>query len=181
MKDKVILGIGAHADDLELGMGGFMAKYPVEMFVYGNGRGDPLDQRFDTIPILEITQAIEAKIAEVKPEIVFTHSIHDVNKDHRIIHEATMVACRPLPDSTVKEIYCYEVTPYDDFKPNTWLEINGIEKGYKWNSFVQQYGIESRREPHPRSFGGVKALAEYRGLQVGVIYAEAYECIRRVM
>ena len=33
-----------------------------------------------------------------KPEIVYTHNISDINHDHQIAAEATMIACRPKPE-----------------------------------------------------------------------------------
>jgi len=67
------------------------------------------DQKFDTVPILDINRIIEGEIDRFRPEIAYTHSQHDVNKDHRIVFEATLVACRPVPGSSVKRLLSYEV------------------------------------------------------------------------
>lgn len=48
--------------------------------------GDFPDNRMDTIPLLEITQAVETLVAKHQPEMVFTHHAGDVNIDHRRLH-----------------------------------------------------------------------------------------------
>jgi len=180
-----VLVVCAHPDDEILSMDGTIAclkekGYDVEVFIYGKGRGDELDQRFDTIPLLEITQEIEKKIDTYKPAIIYTHSKNDLNKDHRIIYQATVTACRPLPESSVKEIYSYEVTPYEDFKPNVWVKLSTKQISAKWSAFLDLYGGEQREYPHPRSWTAIEAQAQYRGMQCGVEYAEAFELVRMI-
>jgi LmbE family N-acetylglucosaminyl deacetylase len=40
----------------------------------------------DTIPFLDITQAVEKHIAEIQPNIIYTHHVGDLNIDHQITH-----------------------------------------------------------------------------------------------
>src|SRR6185295_6403355 len=54
------------------------------------------DQRLDTLPLLEITERVEAVVREIAPEVVYTHHWGDLNRDHRIVSEAVQVACRPV-------------------------------------------------------------------------------------
>jgi LmbE family N-acetylglucosaminyl deacetylase len=186
-----ILYIGAHPDDVELGCAGTMARFKAEgkkvrVFVYGKGRGDKLDQRFDTIPLLEITQTIEKEIALFKPDTVFTHNEEDLNKDHRTIYQATLTACRPMPEFCVKEIYSYEVVSSSEWRctqgimVDTWIDITPYMED-KIELLKDWYDEEMREWPHPRSYEGVKVLAKYRGMQVGVPFAEGFRCIRRVL
>ena len=65
--------------------------------------------RFDTIPIIEINKLIEKKIAEFKPDSVFTHSLNDANSDHRISFQSTVMSTRPGVLNTVRDVYSYEV------------------------------------------------------------------------
>ena len=53
------------------------------------------DQKLDTLPILDITQWIEAILDGFRPQVIFTHHRGDINRDHRIVHEATLTAARP--------------------------------------------------------------------------------------
>src|SRR3990172_4627892 len=111
---SVILVVAAHPDDEVLGVGGTTARLRAEGHtvydcIIGKGRGDQLDQKFDTQPLLHYIQLIEAWIQELQPEIVYSHCWEDLNRDHRIIAEAVEVATRPLPGSTVKEVYAFEI------------------------------------------------------------------------
>jgi len=183
-----ILAVASHPDDIELGCWATLKKLEpevscIERFVYGQGRGTPSDQKFDRIALKDVIQEIETRIYSIKPDVVFTHYAYDLNRDHRIISEATMAACRPVPGCPVKEIYQYEVpssTEWSEktFTPNTWVEVTDfIDK--KVNVLLAFY-TEMRPPPHPRSYDGVRALSVYRGQQVGVLHAEAFICVRRI-
>ena len=67
------------------------------------------DNKMDSVPLLEITQAIETVIEQIKPELIYTHHYGDLNIDHRVTHQAVMTACRPRPGFCVKELYAFEV------------------------------------------------------------------------
>ena len=63
------------------------------------------DNRLDGIERIEITKIVEQFINDIKPAIIFTHHLGDLNVDHRRVHEAVITACRPLPSSSVQSIY----------------------------------------------------------------------------
>ena len=65
--------------------------------------------RFDQIPIIEINKLIEHAISDFRPDTIFTHSQHDANNDHRLVHRATVMSTRPVDTSSVKNLYAYEV------------------------------------------------------------------------
>lgn len=71
--------------------------------------GDFPDNSFDTVGMLKIAKFIESKIEEIQPEVIFTNFHGDLNIDHRITAEATLVAARPKPMSPVNSLYFYEV------------------------------------------------------------------------
>ena len=60
------------------------------------------DNSMDSISLLEIVKEIESVINDTKPDIIYTHSSKDLNIDHRITLEATLVAARPQNDKSVK-------------------------------------------------------------------------------
>lgn len=186
-----VLAIGAHPDDVCLGMGGTIARlkaegHKVQTMIYGKGRGDKLDQRFDTIPLLEITQWIEAAIKAYQPDVVYSHYDQGVNHDHKIIYEATLVATRPLPGVCVKELYSYEVVASSEYRfgsgmqPNLWVDITQYFE-VKVSQLKTLYREEMRDWPHPRSYEGIRTLAKYRGMQVGLERAEAFKTVRRII
>ena len=67
------------------------------------------DNRLDSLTLLDIVQPLEAIVARLTPELVYTHHYGDLNVDHRQTHQAVMTACRPLPGTTVREILTFEV------------------------------------------------------------------------
>jgi len=145
------------------------------------------DQRFETMPLLEITKKVEKIIAELKPQIVFTHSRTDLNLDHRITFGAVMTAARPVASCPAKEVYSFEIPSSTEwsfqkingvFSPNFFVDISSSVQ--KKIEAIKAYESEMREFPHPRSLEGIALLAEKRGMEVGVESAEAFELIRRV-
>ena len=138
------------------------------------------DMKLDTIPQCELASCISGYIDLIQPEIVYTHSKNDLNKDHRMTYEASMVACRPM--SGVKKILCYEVLSSTEwgegFKPNYYVDITEFIRD-KVNAF-KTYKTEMRKLPHPRSLSGVYSLGEMRGTNICVPFAEAFELIMEV-
>ena len=65
--------------------------------------------RLDSFSMLKINKIIESEIGHFNPDVVFTHSHVDTNKDHRIVFESTKVATRPAAFPKVNHVYCYEV------------------------------------------------------------------------
>jgi len=141
------------------------------------------DQQLDTVPILSIIQEIEKRIKNLKPSLVYTHWIGDMNKDHRITADATMVACRPQPGQTVKTVLqgeaCSSTEWAGGFAPNYYVDISN--QWHKKQEALSCYTTEMRLWPHARSKGAVLALAEHRGASIGVELAETFECRRMVV
>ena len=145
------------------------------------------DNEMDSVPLLETVKAIEDVIFDIKPCVIYTHYSGDLNIDHQLTHRAVLTACRPHPDSFVKEIYSFEVLSsthwqsYSEgtsFNPNYFLNIGKfIEKKIK---ALQCYNEEMREYPHARSYKVVKSMAEFRGGVVGLEYSEAFQVERVV-
>lgn len=70
---------------------------------------DMRDQQLDTYPLIEIITPIEEMVDGFKPDIVYIPFIGDLNKDHRLVSEASMVACRPYKDNAPKEVLMYAI------------------------------------------------------------------------
>jgi len=142
------------------------------------------DNRLDTIPLLDVIQAVEAIIREVRPSTVYVHAGSDLNRDHRIAHEATVTACRPLPGCDVRRLLAFETlsstewsTPSigPSFTPNRFVAI--VDQLELKRRALECYSLEMRPFPHPRSFEAVEALARLRGSHVGQPAAEAFEVL----
>jgi LmbE family N-acetylglucosaminyl deacetylase len=142
------------------------------------------DNRMDSVPLLGVVQALEKVLEEVKPGVIYTHHAGDLNVDHRVTHQAVLTACRPMPGSSVNEIYAFEVlssTEWADpnqfvFRPSMYIDITDFAH-LKQQALVA-YALEMRATPHSRSIEHVCGLGEHRGNSVGVAAAEAFEVIR---
>jgi LmbE family N-acetylglucosaminyl deacetylase len=146
------------------------------------------DNRLDSMDRLDIIQLIENKISTYSPKVIYTHHCGDVNIDHRIIHEATNTACRPLPGSDVCRILYFEVPSSSEwqipgsappFLPNWFVDISS-SLATKINA-LDAYNSEMRSWPHPRSLTAVEHLAKWRGASVGLNAAEAFVLGRNIM
>jgi len=145
------------------------------------------DNAFDSVALLTIVKEIEAIISQIKPNIIFTHHIGDLNIDHQITHHAVLTATRPMTDQSVKEIYAFEVpsstewnffTKETAFVPNVFVDITEtIDLKVK---AMAEYKSELREYPHPRSLQHISELAKVNGTKVGLGYSENFILIRKV-
>lgn len=146
------------------------------------------DNKFDTLPLLEITQAVEKVLFSFKPDVIFTHHGGDLNKDHRLTHQAVLTACRPLPEANPMSILGFEVlssteyavsNAFASFLPNCYVDISATLADKQ--KALTAYASEMRPWPHPRSHEGVEYLAKLRGSQCGKDAAEAFTLYRYVL
>ena len=144
------------------------------------------DNRFDTLPLLEIVQRIESLVAEFEPELVLTHCGGDLNIDHAITFRAVMTALRPMESTSVRELRVFEIPSSTEwafaqfepvFRPNVFVDVAATLQ--RKLDAMACYDSESRAFPHPRSPESLAALARTRGSQVGLHAAEAFESIWR--
>jgi LmbE family N-acetylglucosaminyl deacetylase len=145
------------------------------------------DNAMDTVGLLDVAKVIERAKTLTKPTIIYTHSSADLNIDHRIVSQATLTAFRPQPNEVWEEIRTFEVASATDyghksitreFTPNLYVDIS--ETWQTKLAALKEYSMEMREPPHTRSFDGLENLAKYRGNQVGLPCAEAFEIIRKV-
>jgi LmbE family N-acetylglucosaminyl deacetylase len=145
------------------------------------------DQRLDAGPVLDVIQAIEKVVDDVAPDVVYTHHWGDVNRDHRVISEAVMVACRPIGDRFPRSVYLFETPSSTEwswpdlqaaFVPNHFVDVTGTLD--RKLSAMACYKSEVRPAPHPRSLEALRSRAAYWGQIVTRSYAEAFVVARQV-
>ena len=139
------------------------------------------DNRMDSCDLLDIIKVIEQAIDQYQPQIVYTHHAGDVNIDHQLIHQATVTACRPIPNQSVQTLLFFEIPSSTEwqtsgsalpFIPNWFVDISETLE-CKLNA-LEVYESEMRAYPHPRSVEAVEYLARWRGATIGVKAAEAF-------
>mgnify|MGYP001616664164 CR=1 FL=1 len=151
-----------------------------KVFIY-----DFPDNRFDTIPLLDIIKVIEKIKNIVMPDTLFTHYKEDLNIDHQLTYKAVMAAARPLPSESVREIYAFEILSSTEwnypaaFSPDTFFNVEDTI-AVKLKA-MKEYKTELKPFPHPRSLGGIKLNSQYWGMGFNLRYAEVFKSIRRIV
>ena len=146
------------------------------------------DNRFDTLPLLNVIKKIEEVIAKIKPDTVYTHHGGDLNIDHTVVHRATITATRPVPGCTVNAVYTYEVASSSEwafgqfgqpFQPNVFVDISDtLDKKLQ---AMNAYTGEVHNFPHPRSAENLEAMAKNMGAASGLDAAEAFQLVRMIL
>ena len=149
--------------------------------------GNLPDMKLDSISHVEINAVIEKTVNAIKPDIVYTHHKGDINKDHRLVYESTLVACRPTAGQCAKQLLCYQVPSSSEwcgpnaeeiFIPNVFEEIETYAKTK--HQAILTYKTEIREYPHPRSLEYVTLWDKSTGMKVGLKQAEAFRLIRDI-
>lgn len=147
---EFVLAVGAHPDDVEIGVGGILAAHraagdEITILTLSRGArgGDADDRQHESLASADLLGArlflkdlidteitgggptvrlIEEVVHEVVPTIVYTHTNHDRHQDHRAVHEATIVATR-----TIDTVACYQSPSSTvDFRPTRFVSIDGF-------------------------------------------------------
>jgi LmbE family N-acetylglucosaminyl deacetylase len=113
----------------------------------------------------------------------------DLHKDHREVFHSVSVTWRSSSATGrgIRQIHCYEVqsethwnVPYLEagFLPTCWVDITDTLEIKL--SALACYQSQLRPEPDARSLEAVRALAVWRGSQMGMRAAEAFVTVRTV-
>jgi LmbE family N-acetylglucosaminyl deacetylase/RimJ/RimL family protein N-acetyltransferase len=154
-----------------------------DLFLY-----DLPDNRFDTLPMLDVIKIVEELVQEHAPHTIFTHGCADLNLDHVVTHRAVLTATRPIEGHCVRNLYTFEIPSSTDwsfhrvtpcFQPNTFCDIESTIEVKK--RAMACYKTELQNFPHPRSLEGLEVVARRWGTVVGCKAAEAFELVRSVV
>lgn len=147
--------------------------------------GDLPDQGLDTMPLTDVADLVEREIRAADPEVVYAHHWGDLNRDHRILAEATAVATRPHAAPGVRAVRCFETPSSTEwgspaglppFLPQLFVDVSGTLDA-KIAAFTR-YRSEVRPAPHPRSPEALIARAGYWGSVCGLPAAEPFAVLR---
>jgi LmbE family N-acetylglucosaminyl deacetylase len=145
---EIVLAIGAHPDDVEIGCGGILlrhraAGHPVSVLTMTGGEaGGKVQTRAEEsrraaelmsarLFILNLVDTsigengatigeITRVIDDVRPTTIYTHTSKDTHQDHRNVHAATMVAARRVP-----RIFAYQAPSSSvEFRPNRFVAVD---------------------------------------------------------
>jgi LmbE family N-acetylglucosaminyl deacetylase len=146
--------------------------------------GELPDQALDTLALPTVVEVVEREIAAADAEVVYVHHWGDINRDHRILCEATAVATRPYAAPGVRAVRCFE-TPsstewgppgHAPFVPNFFVDVADVLDA-KIDAFAR-YRSEVRPTPHPRALDALADRARYWGSVSGLAAAEPFAVLR---
>lgn len=198
-----VLVFGAHPDDPEIGMGGTIARHAdvgdQVVMVVGTVPSQSERRRQEArrgaeilggeLRFLEIDSEefeynrrlvgkVDALLNEIEPDLIYTHWDQDSHQDHNNLSRAVISATRKNRCS----LLMYEQTIPGGIVPG----------GFRPQSFtdVSKYidlkieSIRAHASQHEVNgdlwLQGVRGRASYRGFQINVEYAEAFEVIKEI-
>lgn len=142
----------------------------------------------DQYPRFKMSNEISAIIRKLDVDTVYIPHRGDCHKDHAIVHECAMVACRPLANCSVKHVYAYETLSETEWgepiaadffiplKYNTFT-VGEFQKKLEAMTFFKS---QLYTFPASRSLEAIEALAKYRGCTISAERAEAFEVLRDI-
>lgn len=201
-----ILCLGAHSDDIEIGVGGTLMRLVRERpetrvrwvvfsadeareaetrasaaeFLAGSAGAEVIVHRFreSHFPFIgsEIKDAFEP-LKEWSPDVVFTHRRDDQHQDHRTIGELTWNAFR---DHLIAE---YEIPKYegDLGHPNLFLPLDESTAERKIELLMEHFGSQrSKRWFRPETF---RAMMSLRAIECNASngFAEAFHVRKMIL
>ena len=200
-RNKRILLVAAHPDDIESGCGGTVSKYrecgnTVKAVMFAPCLEDPLNagilQEFRAaMRDLGVEEAIENSFprnileqsrqqirnilynlkVSFDPQVVFCPPLNDLHQDHRNVAECCLTIFRDSATLLAYEIVRSTV----NFNPNLYIQLSKEEMKRKL-AVLRHYKTQSRRFYFkPEIF---TAQAIIRGSQIQTRYAEAFEVMR---
>ncbi len=200
-----VLVFGAHPDDIEIGMGGTIVKHTAmgdEVLmaiatipsrretrlrearegaeVLGAGL-EILDIPPDDLGMNRRTiREFDRLFSSVDPHLVYTHWDHDSHQDHMAVCQAVLAAGRRNRCS----LLMYEqtmpggVVSGPGFKAQSFVDISSFIDRKCQSILVHQSQIEQNGGDW--WLDGVRGRALYRGYQMNVRYAEAFEVVKEI-
>lgn len=142
----------------------------------------------DQYPRYKMSNMISSVIKKHNVDTVYIPHRGDRHKDHAIIHDCAMVACRPLANCTVRRVYAYETLSETEwgepessfaFIPTRYTTFN-VEEFNKKIEAMRFFESQLYDFPASRSLEAIEALAKYRGATVSSVRAEAFMVLRDI-
>lgn len=198
-----VLAFGAHPDDIEVGMAGTITKYSknkhdVLMVIAAvpNKKEVRWEEAENAAKILgaellildidpdkmvfsrELVRKFDEVAREYSPDIVYTHWNHDSHQDHVAVANAAIASMRKNNCS----LYMYEQTipggivPYG-FRTQAFVDISKMIETKVSSVVAHKSQVKLNDEWW---LYGIKGRAMYRGYQINVKFAEAFEVVKEV-
>jgi LmbE family N-acetylglucosaminyl deacetylase len=136
-----------------------------------------LNNEVNNYVIQNLIPEFERVINEVRPDELYI-PVPSYNQDHRVVYEAALTALRPHDiNFFVKRVLVYEQIQdlwnhnYHSFNPTFFRRLDIDKK-------IQIYNLMQSQVRAFRNDNMLQTLAELRGIQANIKYAEAFEILR---
>jgi len=136
-----------------------------------------LNNEVNNYVIQNLIPEFERVINQVRPDELYI-PVPSYNQDHRVVYEAALTALRPHDvNFFVKRVLVYEQIQdlwnhnYHSFNP-TFFRTLDIDKK------IKMYNLMQSQVRAFRNNNMLQTLAELRGIQANIKYAEAFEVLR---
>lgn len=192
-----ILAFGAHPDDVEIGMGGTIARFSREhdvkiaVIIVPDDVETRKKEAKRSASVLNVdleivdypkervllnrdfVDMITNVIAGFNPDVVYTQWINDSHQDHHILTQAVVAATRRNSMDVIMYEPTKAIVPFA-FNPQLYYDISSTIdlKNKALSCFKSQL---ERRGHH---FESVEGRARYWGYRINKAYAEAFEIIK---
>ena len=153
----------------------------------GHSLHDLPDNRFDTVPLLDVVRIVEELVHATAPAVVLTHHGGDLNIDHVVTHRAVLTATRPVGDGAgVRQVLAFEVGSSTEwafdqlapFRPSVFVDVEAtLERKVE---AMEAYESERPRVPASAVAGGDPGDGPAMGSAAGRRAAEAFALIRSI-
>ena len=195
-----VLAFGAHPDDLEVGAGGLLARLAndgAEVTLAVISVPNRVEERtieaqegarvlgakcfvvyperacrVEDIPMHELVRRMDGLVGDIKPDLVVTHSQHDLHWDHGLVNRATVSALRRTPCDLLAFLSSPEMNAQSRTFGQCFADISSsidtkIDAISAHKSQLAKLDVESSRD-----------LARAMGRISGFAFAETYEVLR---
>jgi N-acetylglucosamine malate deacetylase 1 len=152
-------------------------------------RGEDHHLKLDAIPQVDLVSFLEEVLRKVRPSLAVLPCRGHHHQDHRAAAEASVAALRPAPDSAgrpfVPSVIAYGHSAAGwggetfQVRPSIFVDITGVIETKI--AALACYRSQICPAPHPRSLAAVRNQQAAWGAHAGVVYAEAFECLRWVL
>lgn len=124
----------------------------------------------------DVINAIDLRISEYDPDIIFTHHPFDTHQAHVGVANATIAAARRKNTVLLYEPMSPSGRSYVAFRPQLYVDVEStIEK--KLTS-LREHKTEYKKFGAESWVMGIHSRCGYRGYEIGKKYAEAFEILR---
>jgi LmbE family N-acetylglucosaminyl deacetylase len=128
--------------------------------------------RVEDVPMYDLVRRFDMLVADVRPDLVITHSAHDLHWDHGLVNRATVSALRRTPCDLLAFLSSPEMNAQSRSIGNCFADITGFVD-------TKLAAIACHKSQLPKlDLESSRDLARAMGRISGYEYAEAYEVLR---